>query len=519
VSPVPQTPVQDVVAVVGEATKLRFESTEPFAGNVKIAFTVSKLDPSGSGSPVPQVRFSRDMPATALADDPASPLKQSSADWVVEVGLPDLRGVLAIVTFTVRGTGVSGKEVYGHAINRLRVPGIAVTTDKNLQLVMLHEYFKQDTSSGAKPTDYVFDPTKLQAICDDLSITQRKLLATYDLGSRSNRLVVFVTLQPTPTRLMYADACRAVPTSVHANATISVFHCKGKGNLVTLLCHTDNMVVNMVNPDTKRLFKGQQGGQAPDKWLSVNNEKPPKFLVGSHASTFTDSVVWSRIFTAKGVDVMPGNSMHGIINTVGCWMLFRNYNWPVKIRDELFRIYAALARMKKKKEYRAALVAAGYDAKEADPPPAPTTAGSVNKFKFCDLNYAYNYFFKHVVGIDFFSTNNDFYLHYANQYQPHGMNFANTFDLSNVPSGYLFHDIQARWKEDKNQSFRPGPAQWIDNAAGFKTATDFLPDATWANNINASQQTSNTWADVYFYKPDGVSLADATADPVSTTVP
>jgi hypothetical protein len=521
-----ETPVDEIVAVVGETVGLRFESEEAFAGNALVTFIVSKLDPTNPGiAPVPSNSFSKQLATKALRDNPASSLpKQSSADWVVDLGTPSLRGALVSITFAVTGRGAAtGKEIAGRAINRLRVPGIVVTSDSHLQSIMLHEFFRPSGS------DYVFDSAPVQAIADGLTVAQRKLLATYDIGSRSDRLVAFITLKPSPRRFMWADFCQQdkYPTSVHANATFTVFHSKGKGELVTVLCHTDCMLVDTVNPDTRELLSNPKvvlgKSLPPDKWLSENNELPPKFLVGSHAAHFTDSVVWSRIFASDGTDVMPGNSMHGIINTAGCWMLFRNHNWPITQRAKFFDDYVRILRPLPElpdmwKKLEAALATAGYDGESVfDDAHRMTVAGSVKKFLYCDLNYAYNFFFKYVVGIDFFSTESTWYGRFANLYQTHGMTFSKTFPMSKVPDGHLYHDVDAARKI--NRSFQPGPAQWIENAAGFQTAQNFLPDSTWKQNITPAQMTSMTWADVYLYKPDAVSMNAALASPVSTSIP
>ncbi|WP_394848614.1 hypothetical protein LZC95_14290 [Pendulispora brunnea] len=72
-----------------------------------------------------------------------------------------------------------------------------------------------------------------------------------------------------------------------------------------------------------------------------------------------------------------------MINTVGRWMIFRNYNWPISVRNKLFRVYANLLRMRKPASpIKAALTAAGYDRFDAN----PARANSIDKFVRCDLN-------------------------------------------------------------------------------------------------------------------------------------
>ena len=115
---------------------------------------------------------------------------------------------------------------------------------------------------------------------------------------------------------MYADSCtRGVRDSFYANASFTVFACRGPGETVTLACHTEYLVVNTCNCrdvnqrkvfDTINLFSQPQGGKSPDEWLSPSNLTPPRFRCAAHCAEFTDGTVWHRLFTSRGMDVMPG---------------------------------------------------------------------------------------------------------------------------------------------------------------------------------------------------------------------
>ncbi|MGC4069157.1 MAG: hypothetical protein QM784_31820 [Polyangiaceae bacterium] len=115
--------------------------------------------------------------------------------------------------------------------------------------------------------------------------------------------------------------------------------------------------------------------------------------------------VWHRLITAKGVDVMPGNpnlmnnSIHGEINTMGCWMLFRNYNWPKAKFDDFEVAFRKFYRNQMDDEYRIALASLGYETNGVCGP------DNRNKALFWDKNYAYTRFTRHVVGVKYFTEN------------------------------------------------------------------------------------------------------------------
>ena len=512
----------DIVAIVGDEVTLEFEADELFVGNIDIKFTMSRLDgvPGKPRPSVPQTFFKRSLPVVTVkpkkkGKKPTPPGKLRSAVLFTVFAPPaDLQSKVVVFTFEASGKGTSGATQRARSINRLRVPGIAVTDLPILQTIMLHEFSK------AKGKDFVFDPAPLEAVIAGLTREQRKLLANYPLEGRPARLVAFITLTGDTGKPMFADSCprkrRAPPDSVHSNATFSIFACRGPGEVATLVCHTENYVVNMDNPDTARFFRLPQKGKTPNDWLSPNNRTPPKFLVASHCADFTDSVIWSRVFTSKGHDIMKGNTAHGIINTVGCWMMFRNYNWPVTLRTEFFRIYSNIFRqhtVESLLETKKAIARFGYNlnSTENEFDITKDTISSPSKWMYGDLNYAYNFFFRHIVGVEFFSVRNTFYDRATNFHNPHGKVFEPTMLRSEILTDHFqFHDVRNRREADKNSTFEPPDSLWVTNALGFKTAAGFLSTGLWKQELDLDTLKERSWADWYFYKPRSLSLSDAT---------
>jgi hypothetical protein len=312
---------------------------------------------------------------------------------------------------------------------------------------------------------------------------------------------------------MFADNCSGSPVSIHANASMSVFACRGPGEVVTLVTHTNHFVVNTANGPTRSLLKNSQAGKPPNQWLSPANPSPPKFVVASHAAAFTDGVIWSRLFTSRGVDVMPGNSIHGMINTIGCWMIFRNYNWPVQLRSQLFRVYARSVRTgRSRAATEHALAALGYDL--PDTGPASPMIGSFDKFLSCDLNYAYNLFFRYVVGVQWFAERSTYYGRFANLHNTHGLALEKGLLRSELlQERFLYHDVGTRSKLD-GRTFVPPDSLFTENALGFRTADGFLPDAAWKQNLSGAALPSRTWGDWYFFKQEGVAIDDVIEPPM-----
>jgi hypothetical protein len=212
--------------------------------------------------------------------------------------------------------------------------------------------------------------------------------------------------------------------------------------------------------------------------------------------------VWHRIVTAKGVDVMPGapdkmnNSMHGEINTQGCWMLFRNYNWPkanYAAFEEAYRVFLRNEQYPYP-QYRNQLSALGY-----------STHGVCDDENFAkafswDKNHAYTRFTRHVVGVRYFSRS-DFH----SLFNTDGEHFhpTRTQDYVNaVPPGANAHKFQDAL----------GGATGISASAGIVTAPDSLFDDSrlhfkrqqrWAPTLTrdrVTQPAECSWSDLVLFE-------------------
>jgi hypothetical protein len=175
----------EVIVVAGERVSLLFEAEAYFTGNVDVLFSVATLDgpPNDSNrTPVPQARFQRTLPATSKPPGSDPTRKRSSVDWTVELpALPDFSKKLCIVAFEATGVAENGRKIRAHPLNCLRVPGIAITDVPELQAIMLHEFAKPDG-----PT-FVLDTAALEQRIAQLTVEQRKLLATYDIDRDRRR--------------------------------------------------------------------------------------------------------------------------------------------------------------------------------------------------------------------------------------------------------------------------------------------------------------------------------------------
>jgi hypothetical protein len=123
-----------------------------------------------------------------------------------------------------------------------------------------------------------------------------------------------------------------------SNSSFSVFRCAGPKKDVTLVCHTEHFLMNPYN--TREVFKGSNGNKKSPDWLSKSNDAPPRFMVQVGMPAFGESfnfygAMWHQVLKGDGTNLMKGNFMHSMINTNGCWMLFRNWNYPVKMRERL----------------------------------------------------------------------------------------------------------------------------------------------------------------------------------------
>jgi hypothetical protein len=501
--------LQDVIAVTGEKVFLLLQGSAPVTGPVDVSFQLRTEGPD-----IITLDFWTESLVAEAADPVANPGAVGRIPWTV-----NLNGVftmpkspaISVIFFSISGKSAAG-PLQVKAANRLKIPAFKVTPNAKLRRIMIHEFPKPDGKGG-----FGFDEDAVQAELDKLAPEQRKLLATLDPGPTGNRIVLFITLQNENNLRMHADTCHdktkgEPPTSIKPNATFTAFHCQGPGKEVSVICMARHFVLNMINPRTNTLIRGSQGGKKGDAWLARSNPTPPLFKVGCFAksgSFTTDGVLWNRIFAPNGKNIMGGNTMHGMINTVGCWMLFRNYNFPkqndagIPIEDELDRILNRLLRDgASKKTVLAALAKVGYD--------APDSGGKFTRF---DANHAYAWFFREAVGIRYFSET-FFGKRDANDKFAHQLVFSKNADRATVeafcsengdgddPNKFIYHHIEERRKKDKSFVFDNsliGP-----NALGFQTCKDFVDNLK--KDLPADQVQDRTWADLYIYRADDVSV-------------
>ena len=322
--------------------------------------------------------------------------KATRVPWKVNVNKnPNFKDTTVILKFTVLGKSDSGANMVAPTQDNIVIGAVQVTQDSKLTRIMLHEFAKP---SG---TTFVFDPAPLTRYLSSLTPQQKRTLFKHSIAKPSGRLVVFITIYPKKDLRMTADYCEAAPSPrrcVRPNATFSVFHCfdPQKGG-ATLVCHTEHFLPILKNNlglkrkdgtprkdprDTWLWIHSRQDGKLPNDWLKKSNPRPIQHKIASELpQKRNDGVIWSRIFTPRGRDIMMGNTMHGMINTIGCWMLFRNYNWPDPIIKELDRVYRRVFRpnMSNLLALKDALTPVGYDVRN------PTQQDSSSGGKFLEF--------------------------------------------------------------------------------------------------------------------------------------
>jgi len=528
-----------------EDIHLNFTAEEYFVGDIMVSFFVYAVNDDGTTG---AFKHSFREPI-AVKKIPHKTDKVSGVEWNVHLRRVDLNHGTYRVFVKAQGKGESGKLLRSSWTNPIRVTEIVLTDDPALRAIMVHEFSIKDRNGKI-----VFDEKPLREVIRNLTSAQKHLLVNYDLKKRDGRLVVFATFQPSdPThspRYMEADWTNKAVTCVYANANMAVFACRPKKPPM-LVCYTEHVFLYptpnpdywKAHPDKRPPFQRTIDGKAPKDWLDRNNPKPPRCVAASLClhdvigrdglpTGGTDGVIWSRLFTPAGEDIMPGNSVHGMINTKGCWMLFRNYNWPVQDRDRMRAIYLHYARHGFPREKRSS-----------------DYLGTYNWYKFrkYDKNYAYNFFFRWIVGVKFFSKQAQYFSR-ANLYKTHGLEreielpsrakdipqeFI-TGEDDDLKQGYRYYDVdmkhEPKYYEDDGASQRaldpPGDQDkhynpengnlWTKNKLGFQTAQGFMP-GRWQGSLSKQQVEDLSWSDWYFFKPDDVSLSKAL--PVSQKAP
>lgn len=494
--------IQDVLAVTGEKVFLLIQGTDPVTGPVEVSFTHKTAPPD-----IFTLDF-WDENLVAEAADPAIPEQAGAAGripWTVNINgkftMPDSPS-LSTISFSISAKTADGKPLNVKAGNRLKLPAFKVTDNAKLRGLMTHEFHLDDLKGG-----FAFDPAELQAELDGLTPQQRKLLATADPGSEGNRLVTFITLVKESDRRMHADTCQKEPFSIKPNATFAVFHVKGPGKEVALICFTRFFVFNMINPETNGLVHRNQGKLKPDEWLARTNPTPPRFLIGAFSRPFlTDGVFWNRVYTPDGKNIMGGNTLHGMINTVGCWMLFRNFNFPKQnaagtpIEDDLDRILNRFIRHIKtvgRKKTIEALAKVGYDDEES------------RKMIGLNSNHAYARFFREVIGVRYFSKTmfkknvaNDFFAHQETFAKALPAGTLEKYVKDNGDGEFIYHDADDRLRADK--AFKVDDSLLGPNALGFQACKRFTDG--FAKDLKKSELPERTWTDLYIYRADDLAV-------------
>lgn len=511
---------------------LTFEADEALASPANVTFTATYTDAQNAAQ---TSTWMVQLPVEPLAAPPATPGRQlMQMKWRVAFGTPANAPPRYDLTYKVTGKGAAtGALITASQVNPLHVDRIELTTEPKLTRIMLHEFSKlKNAGDSNNPNDYEFAPDSAQAYIDGLAAEQKKLLLGYDVSAHNgNRLVVLITFQPNNDRRMAADFCEHWPTRVLANASFAVFHCKGPGNGCTLVCYTEHFLVNLRNPETQSLVHSLQGKRRADEWMRKNTLKPVMFKIGclapAHGSHW---VLYNRILNPDGTDVMAGNTMHGMINTVGCWMLFRNYNWPRARFNQLCDIFTQTCRQEfialsgdeeTSNAYKYPLTHKKLDDAGYNAPETSQEASSFDKFVEFDRNYAFLWFFHEIVGVKYLAP----YFGQIkarlsqNDYNNHGQVDLTTIPLSqaNKPppfndpdeKNFCCYEVKQRHKIDPH--FKVDDSLWRTNALNFRASSTF---ASWALHqaVPKAQVNSCTWADMYMYAEDGLEVRKLTAN-------
>lgn len=533
----PQKTPESGICVLGKQVSICVEADEFFTSDVTVTFEGFYYDDQDQVHLLPN--WSEKLEAfPASAENPGTGRKITRVPWKVNVNSnEEAARHRTTLLATVRGTGQSSaRKRVARSRDKIIIPGFKLTADPKLTRIMLHEF------STLKDSSYVFDPVQVQSCLDELSPEQRELLANYPVEKPDGRLVIFITLTPRNDLLFGADYCARGANMIKPNATFAVFYCLGPGRDVTLICYSRYMLVNRRNPHTNVLITTRRGGKSANDWLSKSNKQPVRFKIATILPQFTtDGCILCRLFDENGVDVMPGNTVHGMINTKGCWMVFRNFNWPIERYMQFSRIYClhregfrSRVPQRTPQETRTRLSAERYDVENE----SNGNSSSYDKFFLYDRNFAYLWFCHEIVGIKYFSdfwrfggrTLNPDPGRRVNDYCPTGMEFSPTFPLKelkkdpeyNLPDegAHAYYDDQARREEDKSalqadpsaptKPFEPDASLWRNNALGFQTARDFIPGAfgkgVTVKNLSKSELSKYSWADVYLFREESVNM-------------
>lgn len=449
-------------------------------------------------------------------------------DWIV--GADSSKSDIPAETCFVRVfVNVAGSSMRIPAVNEYRIPGFAPTTNSKMKTIMFHEFSKQ-TKINSGLADWEYDEEPLKRFIRSLTPKQRGLLCTYD----EKKLIVFISLRGVrddhPMLMDNSPKNHANRRQCRSNADFSVFKCTGKGHKVTLECHTEYFCVNTNNgdslgrdtphylavaysnmdPNTGDPWKLKLSAQPHEScvYIVVHNAYRSYSVTGTPIDPATKKpklgpngkpvIVTTTI--APGDSIMAGNYIHGGINTKGCWPLFRNFNWPEIKRDKLLSIFLNDVRPHASRTLVVEkLKKIGYDVESAWTNPATNTiwSSSFSKFFVWDSNYAYTFFCRYVLGIEFYSRANDRW-DAPNLYQPHG----HTKDAVNLTMEEKSFDTAHRFASS-GFDFYEKESQAIPNTVWTGSLLD-VPTATGWDQV---------FADCYMFNPGRLSLAALTKDP------
>ena len=112
----------------------------------------------------------------------------------------------------------------------------------------------------------------------------------------------------------------------------------------------------------------------------------------------------------------------------------------------------------------------------------------VLRFLHLERNYAYTWFTREIVGIDYCSTNR-----VLNDVNTDGAQLLPSFPVPPKPTSFNEHSFHARRELDRN--FAMKDELWTTNALGFRTAEGFSP----FNGKETPHVEARSWADLYIY--------------------
>lgn len=468
--------------------------------------------------------------------------KAVTFEWVAKVGLSTDPVLLPhLVLFSVVTPGTGGLPPVIEASECLLLHAARLTEKPSLRRLMWHEHCKPLATPGGTPKRFSeFDETRPLEVLKGLTPSQRALLHGYPVkkgpdGKPIPRFVTFMTLQDKSRWKPHgADFCQAAKgqAQVFSNMSMSVYRCAGPEEDVILAGHFDQCVINFMNPKTQGHFRQLGAALDPNK-----ADKAPRHAMGV-ATPHGDAhdVQWYRIFSVgtKGgaTDIMSGNYCHCSINTVGCWMLFRNYNWPRASYGEFVKVFKDIWRVVKDdaertKQATDALAKLGYDKGNF----------SLGKFSYFDDNPAHIWFAHDILGIKYFRASTQ-----PNDFEPGGLgdtsNGGKPFPSFPGKAGYggpdqvadLFDPYKALQDWNLDRFVEPGDVEeltrdkrgetlghndmdtssfkadawdqvWTINAFGDRVCKGYAPFV--GPTLTPQQVEERTWCDLYFFTEGG----------------